>query len=46
MAEPMREVLTLAINPRPDPLRIETALKVGDWLRIESRPRGNATDQS
>ena len=46
MAEPMREVLTLAINPRPDPLRIETALKVGDWLRIESRQRGNATDQS
>jgi hypothetical protein len=46
MAEPMREVLTLAINPSPDPLRIEAALKVGDWLRIESRQRGSATDQS
>lgn len=45
MAGPMREVLTLAINPRSDPLQIETALKVGDWLRTQWQPATGAPDQ-
>lgn len=45
MAEPMREVLTLAINPRSDPLQIEATLKVGDWLRTQSQPANNAPGQ-